>query len=186
MSARGILVPDNHLDSTAGSTPDSLATDRRLCFSIDFATTFLSVSLTDMTVFQVLGLPSSLLFDNNTTRVYRGSSSHFPSFSMLYLVTIPFELQNGSYRCDEISHEEAGKLISNANESGNLKSFVNFASTKFAIRELCGVKVEVVQKVNLPTLKEGDSLLHCRVVQKSKGERIGLSDLNFFQVEFIS
>ena len=103
---------------------------------------------------------------------------------MLYLVTIPFELQNGSYRCDEISHEEAGKLISKANESGILKSFVNFASTKFAIKELCSVKVEIVQKISFPTPKDGDVFLHCRTVEKPKGERVTLKDLGFFKITF--
>ena len=103
---------------------------------------------------------------------------------MLYLVTLPPELHPGTYSCERVSHEVAASLIKNADEAGELKSFVNFASTKFAIKELSGVKVDVVQKISLPEPKEGDSYLHCRAGEKSSDGRIGLEQLQFFKIRF--
>ena len=103
---------------------------------------------------------------------------------MLYLVTIPPELQPGSYRCEQISTEEAVSLITASSEAGTLQSFVNFGSTRFAIQKLTGIKVDIVQKISLPSPQAGDVFLSIRVGQKSKGERISPEDLQFFRIEF--
>ena len=105
-------------------------------------------------------------------------------FIMLYLVTLPPELHPGTYVCTKLTHDEAGKLIKEASEASKLRSFVNFASTKFAIRDLCGVKVDVLQKVELPVPSDGESFISCRVKDKAAEGRIGLEQLEFFRIEF--
>ena len=105
---------------------------------------------------------------------------------MLYLVTIPPELQPGSYRCEQITTDQAVSLITASNEAGTMQSFVNFGSTRFAIQKLTGIKVDIVQKISLPRPKSGDVFLSVRVGPKEKGERISVEDLLFYRIEFAS
>ena len=105
---------------------------------------------------------------------------------MLYLVTIPPELQPGSYRCEQITTDQAVSLITASNEAGTMQSFVNFGSTRFAIQKLTGIKVDIVQKISLPSPKSGDAFLCIRVGPKPKGERISSEDLQFYKIEFTS
>ena len=103
---------------------------------------------------------------------------------MLYLVTLPPELHTGTYVCKKLTHQEAGELIKEADEADQLRSYVNFASTKFAIRELCGVTVDVLQKIELPVPSEGDYYVSCRVGEKSPEGRTGLNQLEFYRIDF--
>ena len=105
---------------------------------------------------------------------------------MLYLVTIPPELQPGSYRCEQITTDQAVSLITASNEAGTMQSFVNFGSTRFAIQKLTGIKVDIVQKISLPPPQTCDVFLSIRVGEKAKGERISPEDLLFFKIEFAS
>ncbi len=62
----------------------------------------------------------------------------------------------GTDRCEEISAEEAGKLIKKASDSGQLRPYVNFGSIRFVIQQLCGLEVDVVRKITIPPPKDGD------------------------------
>ena len=103
---------------------------------------------------------------------------------MLYLVTTPPPLHPGTYRCEEISAEGAAILIKAASESNTLKPYVNFGSTRFAIQQLCGIKVELVRKIAIPTPADGDVFLDVRLKADSAGGQVGVEDLEFFKIWF--
>lgn len=106
---------------------------------------------------------------------------------MLYLISKPFHLLAGNYDCKPISADDAAILIRLADSAGELQSLVHFASTAAAIRALAAVDVSLVERAEIPKPKHGDRFLDIRLkCSVQKGQRIGLADLEFWQIDYES
>ena len=105
---------------------------------------------------------------------------------MLYLITTPVDLHPGNYKCTQVDSAVATELIQKAEENGELKPYVNFGSTRFALQKLTGVKVDLVRKVSIPAPRDGDEILSVRLNEKPEGGRVEPEHLDFFLVQFDS
>ena len=106
---------------------------------------------------------------------------------MLYLISKPFHLSAGNYDCKQISADDAALLIRLADSAGELRSLVHFASTVAAIRALAAVDVSLVDRAEIPKPEHGDRFLDIRLKGSvQKGQRIGLIDLEFWQIDYES
>jgi hypothetical protein len=104
---------------------------------------------------------------------------------MLYLISKPFHLTTGCYECRQISAGDAAILIRSAYSAGELRSLVHFATTAAALRALTAVDVSIVERVEIPNPKQGDRFLDVRLrATVPKGQRIGLTDLEFWQIDY--
>jgi hypothetical protein len=106
---------------------------------------------------------------------------------MLYLISKPFHLSAGNYDCKQISTDDAALLIRLADSAGEMRSLVHFASTAAAIRALTAVDVSLVERAEIPKPEQGDRFLDIRLkASVQKGQRIGLTDLEFWQIDYES
>ena len=103
---------------------------------------------------------------------------------MLHLVTMPPTWHTGTYTIEEITADEAASRIRNAADSDELKSHINFASTKKAIEGLTGLRIDMVQRINVPVPRDGDCFLHIRLRTRASRDRVGLADLAFFWADY--
>lgn len=102
---------------------------------------------------------------------------------MVYLITSPLVLHPGNYRCQPISADEAVKLIKQASEDGSLRPLVNFGSTRFVLQQLCGIKFDLARKITIPAPSEGDVYIDVRLKSEAAKDRLGIEDLEFFQID---
>jgi hypothetical protein len=64
---------------------------------------------------------------------------------------------------------------------------VHFASTVAAIRSLAAVDISLVERAEIPKPDQGDRFLDIRLKGSvQKGQRIGLTDLEFWQIDYES
>lgn len=77
----------------------------------------------------------------------------------------------------------AGQLIKEAHSDGTLRPFINFGSTRHAIKQLCDIKVDMVQKIPLPASTDGDVFVDIRAGEKPEGERPSLKHMVFFLIK---
>lgn len=105
--------------------------------------------------------------------------------NMLYLISKPFQLTTGCYECKQITADDAALLIRSAYSAGELRSLVHFATTAAALRALTAVDVSQVERAEIPKPERGDRFLDVRLKESvQKGQRIGLTDLEFWRIHF--
>ena len=103
---------------------------------------------------------------------------------MLFVVTKPPEFITGSYTVCELSHEDAAKLMRDHHASETCKPFIFHGSTQRAVKELTGIKFEMVQKAEIPVPRDGDQFLHVKLKEETSPGRPVLADHIFLQISF--
>ena len=104
---------------------------------------------------------------------------------MFFIVTKPPEFVAGFYEASEVSHEVAAKLMREHHASKTCKPFIFHRSTQRALRELTGIKFEMVQKSEMPVPRDGDQFLRVKVNKESPGIP-ALADHCFLKITYSS
>ena len=103
---------------------------------------------------------------------------------MLFIITKPFQLEVGSYKCDIMSPDDAATLIKQHHDAGNVKSLINFASTKATIQKLTGISFAVVQKFTIPQPSDGDQFLQVKLKDDAPKGKPSIEHLEFLLINF--
>lgn len=86
-----------------------------------------------------------------------------------------------THLCEENSPKSATGLLNAASDANTLKPYVNFGSTRFAIKLLRRIKVKLVRKITIPNSRS-ITFFNGRMKIGSAGGQDGVNNLEFFKI----